>query len=124
MSATEVIQAVLAAGGIKLAVVISAGIGGWISLRFFTDEAQTAPKAETLQAKACVALWGASMGTFLAGPTVDAFALNDRTGRIEIALGMIIAVFGMSVTSRLIKAIREFDFKVAVDAILAVIGKR
>lgn len=103
---------VLAALGIKLGVLVSSSVGGFLSLRFF--DGAPGPDGTTVpvptRQKWIIAFSGGAMGVFLSGAAVELFDLPNASGRVEIGLGVVIALFGMAVAAKFIEAIRQTDF--------------
>jgi hypothetical protein len=108
------LEAVLAALGLKLPVVVSSALGGFFSLNFF-EVKDAAGNVVPLPAKKkwTIACGGAVIGMYGAGPilewlVIEAPSLSAKAlFRIEIGLGLALALFGMSVVAAIIKAIPE-----------------
>ena len=114
----EAVGTALAAAGIKLGVLLSSTIGGVLSLRFFEGELQadgTCIPLPTRQ-KWFIAVAGAAMGVYLSGFTVEFFALTDKTGKIEVGLGLVIAVFGMSLASAVVRALKDLNLGGVIES--------
>lgn len=121
MGWAEAVGAALSAAGIKVGLIISSAIGGLASLRFFEGEKLddgTVRPLTTMQ-KWSIAGTGAAMGVFLAPATVEWFSLTDKTGKVEVGLGLLIAFFGMSLSSAVIRALKDINFKEIVESWLA-----
>lgn len=104
----------LAALGLKLPVMISSIFGGFISLSFFEQKGPDGKPAPLPPRKKWVVAFGGSLiGMYGAGPIVDALANETATlsaqaqFRMEIGLGLFLALFGMSVVAALIRAVPE-----------------
>lgn len=118
MSWAETVAAALAAAGIKLGVLVSSAIGGFASLRFFEGEPQPDGSVKPLGTgqKWTIAITGAAMGVYLAPATVEWFSLTDKTGKVEVGLGLLIAFFGMSMGSAVIRALKDINLKAIVES--------
>lgn len=118
MNWVEAIGAALAAAGIKVAVLVSSAVGGFLSLRFF--EGEQLPDGTSLpmplKQKWFIAVSGAAMGVYLSGFTVEFFALTDKTGKIEVGLGLVIAVFGMSLASAVVRALKDLNLGGVIES--------
>lgn len=118
MSWVEAIGAFLAALGIKLAVLVSSAVGGFLSLRFFEGEQLPDGTCRPLGVgqKWFIAGAGCAMGVYLSGLVVDFFQLTDKTGRVEVGLGLAIAVFGMSLAAAIVKTLRELNLGGVIES--------
>ena len=118
MNWIETFAAVLTAAGIKLAVLVSSVIGGFLSLRFFEGEQLADGSCRPLPTKQkwFIAASGAAMGVYLSGFAVEFFALTDKTGKIEVGLGLAIAVFGMSLASAIVRALKELNLGGVIES--------
>lgn len=103
--------AFMAGLGLKAGVLLSSAIGGFLSLRFFDGELQADGTVKPLTAtqKWSIAGGGGAMGVYVTPIFIEAFEITDRTGRVEIGLGLVIALFGMSIAARVIETIRKMD---------------
>lgn len=108
----------LAAAGIKVGVLVSSAIGGFLSLRFFEGEQLPDGTCKPLpvRQKWAIAGGGTAMGVYLSGLSVEIFELTDKSGRVEVGLGVLIAVFGMSLASAVIEALKGIDFKAIAES--------
>lgn len=106
----DAIISALAAIGIKLGVLIAAGIGGFCSLNFFegTPQPDGTVKPLSCRQKWGIAFTGCALGTYAAGPIIELSQIVTKGDKVEIALGLVLAIFGMSVAAQVIKMIREF----------------
>ncbi len=105
------VEGFFAALGIKFAVLVSSAIGGFLSLRFFEGERlpDGAVRPLTLTHKWAIAGSGTALGIYLSGFAVEVFALTDKTGKVEVGLGIIIGLFGMSAAASVVKLLRDGD---------------
>lgn len=103
----ESIQAALAAVGLKLVNVVVGAVGSFVSMRFF-DGMSTKDKWLTFLGGWFIAAWGAA-------PLRE--WLEAKPG-IEIGFVILLSLFGMALTSELIKAIRSIVWKDVFDFIL------
>lgn len=107
----EAVATAIAGLGIKLGVLIAATIGGFLSLSFF----EGAPQADgsvkpisTFQKWSVVGI-GGTLGTYCSGPIIEIAQISTKSDRFEMALGLVLGLFGMSLTAAIIKTIREIN---------------
>ena len=114
----EWIVASAAALKIEVSVLVSSAVGGFISLNFFEGTPRPDGTIEPLSRKQkwSVVLAGAAMGTYGASLVVELLALASKGSRIEVAIGLLIGIFGMSVAASVVKAVRGLDFKGIVES--------
>lgn len=114
----EAVGAALAALGIKIGVLASSAIGGFLSLRFFEGEqlADGTCRPMPVKQKWFVAVSGAALGVYMSGFTVEFFGLTDKTGKIEVGLGLLIAVFGMSLASAVVRALKDLNLGGVIES--------
>lgn len=114
----EAVLSALAAVGIKLGVLFSSAVGGFLSLRFFEGDKlpDGTVRPLTVRQKWFIAAAGWAMGIYMAGLTVELFGLTDKTGKVEIGLGLVIAAFGMSLASAINRAIRELNLGPIIES--------
>ena len=93
----ETIETIFAVLGLKLKVVIAAAIGAFISLKFF-DNLKTYEKWTTF-------LGGWALASYLAVPLTSFLELVNVAA--EQGIGLIVGLFGMSLTAAIIKVIRD-----------------
>ena len=107
----EAIVAALGSVGIKIGVLIAAGIGGLCSLNFFDGTPQTDGTVKPLlcRQKWGIALTGCALGTYAAGPIIELSQIVTKGDKLEIGLGLVLALFGMSLAAQIIKTIRELQ---------------
>ncbi len=114
----DTLVAALAAVGIKVAVLVSSAVGGFLSLRFF--DPQPGPDGQLVAPSALqkwtIAIAGTAMGVYLSGFTIAIFQLTDRTGKLEVGMGVLIGLFGMSLAAAVMKAIRELNLKAIIES--------
>lgn len=123
MSWGDQLLALLSALGIKIAVLIASTIGGCMSLNFFEGVPQPDGSVKRLACKEkwSIAMSGAAIGVYLSGPALDLMQLTVKSERVEIGLGLILALFGMSLAAQIIRTIR--DLKIA-DVLLRFLPSR
>lgn len=119
----ESIAAFLSALGIKLGVLLASGIGGFCSLNFFegTPQADGSTKPLSCRQKWGIAMTGCAIGTFASAPIIELSQIVTKSDKLEIGLGLVLALFGMSLAAQIIKAIREIPL---IDAIKSWLPRR
>lgn len=107
----ESLGAFLAALGIKFGVLLASAIGGFLSLSFFegTPQADGTAKPPSSFQKWCVVGVGGALGTYGAGPIIELAQISTKTDRLEVAIGLMLGLFGMSLTAAIIKTIRDLN---------------
>jgi hypothetical protein len=108
------IEAFLTALGLKLPVVISSALGGFVSLNFFEEKDAAGNVVSIPRRKRwTIAIGGAAIGMYGAGPLLE-WLVHEVPGltvkaqaRIEIGVGLFLALFGMSLVAALVKAVPE-----------------
>lgn len=101
--------AIAAELGIKLTLVLPAGIGGVIALQFFPGKEMPDGSIVPLTAggKLAVFVGGTGLGLFCGPLAVEGFNLTDKSGRLEMGFAILIAAGGMALVANALKAIRQ-----------------
>lgn len=95
--------------GIKPLTVLGAAVGGVISLSFFDGQSR--------RVKWMAALGGVALAALLAEPLTLGAGLSPK---VETAVSVFIAMFGMSIVTALAKALQHINW---VDVFWAVLAK-
>jgi pimeloyl-ACP methyl ester carboxylesterase len=108
------IEAILAALGLKLPVVVSSSLGGFVSLNFFEEKDKDGNVVQLTRKKRWTIVGGGALiGMYGAGPLIEWLLIEIPTisekalFRLEIGLGLFLALFGMSLVAAIIKAVPE-----------------
>lgn len=103
----EPVTSALSALGLKLSVVVASAVGGFLSLNFFDGL--------TTRQKWLTAFSGCALGSYLSGLVLWVVQIPS-THNIEVGMGVVVSLFGMSVAAAIIKAFRSLDVKGIVDS--------
>lgn len=113
----ETIEAVLAAVGVKLKLLLAGSVGAFISLRFFDGRER-----------------GERWAMFIAGLGLSTYTAEAAVSLVEVpamaydsvlvCFGVLIALFGMSVCGKAIEMIRAATLSGLVQFVLAFFGRR
>lgn len=107
------VSATLVALGIDPAVLFASGVGGYISLHLFEvdDDAAT-----TRRRRFTIVFGGAAIGTYCSALIMAGLDLPERNVRIASGLGLMLALFGMSLAAAIAKAVRGTDFREVLES--------
>lgn len=107
------VSALLVALGIDPAVLFASGVGGYISLHLFEDDESETP---TKRRRFMIVFGGAAIGTYCSALIMAGLDLPERNVRIASGLGLMLALFGMSLAAACAKAVRGMDLREVIES--------
>lgn len=113
----EWLTGALAALKIELSVLISATVGGFVSMRFF--EGRQMPDGTvvplTLKQRWSIVLAGGAIGTYGTSLVMHLLALQPNT-KVDVGIGLFLGIFGMAFASAVVKALQGIDLRGVLES--------